>query len=128
MQVAGQYYDKRLCRMVPRYYSILAFVYAAFLPLLSISNSRAPEARRAIGTLWFNTEDGCPDRLWTNLLFANNQVTRAGCMKYAWSQAVQVGTETMQACCGVDQLRKFKCVSNLNCALYNKPGEQHFMQ
>ena len=85
-----QYYAKRLRRMLPSYYATLALVYAAFLPLLGIDNARAPEAQRAIGTLWFNEGDGCPDKLWANFLFANNQVERAGCMKYAWSQAVQV--------------------------------------
>ena len=90
MQVVKQYYAKRLRRIIPSYYATLALVYAAFLPLLGVDNARAPEAQRAIGTLWFNKGDGCPDKLWTNFLFANNQVERAGCMKYAWSQAVQV--------------------------------------
>ena len=76
--------------MLPSYYVTLVLVYIAFLPLLSINNTKAPEAQRAIGTLWFNEGDGCPDKLWTNFLFTNNQVERAGCMKYAWSQAVQV--------------------------------------
>ena len=90
MQVVKRYYAKRLRRMLPSYYVTLVLVYIAFLPLLSINNTKAPEAQRAIGTLWFNEGDGCPDKLWTNFLFTNNQVERAGCMKYAWSQAVQV--------------------------------------
>lgn len=90
MQVIKQYYAKRLQRMVPSYYATLAFVYTVFLPLLKVGNARAPEARTAIGTLWFHEGDGCPDKLWTNFFFLNNQVRRAGCMKYAWSQAVQV--------------------------------------
>ena len=96
LQVSGfvqgikQYYAKRLRRMLPSYYATLAAVYTVFLPLLKMENARAPEAKRAIGTLWFNEGDGCPNKLWMNPIFANNQVERAGCMKYAWSQAVQV--------------------------------------
>ena len=77
-------------RMLPSYYSVLALVYATFLPILRLQNVRASEARQAISTLWFNDGDGCPDKLWANFLFVNNNMTRAGCMKYAWSQAVQV--------------------------------------
>ena len=90
MQAVTKYYAKRLRRMLPSYYATLVLVYTLFLPLLKLNNLRAPEAQRAIGTLWFNEGDGCPDKLWTNFFFANNQVERAGCMKYAWSQAVQV--------------------------------------
>ena len=90
VQVVQRYYAKRLRRMLPSYYATLVLVYTAFLPLLSVNNPKAPEAQRAIGTLWFNEGDGCPNKLWTNFLFTNNQVERAGCMKYAWSQAVQV--------------------------------------
>ena len=85
-----QYYSKRMQRMLPSYYSVLALVYAAFLPILGLQNVRAPEAQQAISTLWFNEGDGCPDKLWANFLFVNNNMRRAGCMKYAWSQAVQV--------------------------------------
>ena len=82
------YYRRRALRIVPSYYATLAFVRLAFLRLED-ARWGAPEARRAIFTLWFNRGDGCPGKLWANWLFANNQLQRAGCMKYAWSQAVQ---------------------------------------
>ncbi len=97
--MAAQYYKSRLLRIVPSYYATLLLIYSAVLPLLSALN-KGPEAgrskgwgsegSRAIATLWFNPGDGCPGKLWANFLFANNQLQRAGCMKYAWSQAVQV--------------------------------------
>ncbi len=91
MQVVRNYFTKRILRIVPSYYATLALVYCAFLPMLySNATSTAPEARQAITTLWFNPGDGCPDKLWANFVFVNNQLLRAGCMKYAWSQAVQV--------------------------------------
>lgn len=96
LQVVRRYYAKRLRRMLPSYYATLAFVRFAFLPTLGLPNARAPEAQRAIQTLWFNEQDGCPDKLWANFLFVNNQLQRAGCMKYAWSQAVQVSATS---CC-----------------------------
>ena len=77
-------------RILPSYYGTLAFVRLVFLRLED-AGWGAPEAKRAVFTLWFNKHDGCPDKLWANWLFANNQLQRAGCMKYAWSQAVQVG-------------------------------------
>jgi peptidoglycan/LPS O-acetylase OafA/YrhL len=110
VQVVRGYYKQRLLRIVPSYYSALLFVYFIFLPLLNgragpgadapwrsagggggTGFDGAPEARMAISTLWFNPQDGCPGALWANFLFVNNQLPRAGCMKYAWSQAVQVG-------------------------------------
>jgi peptidoglycan/LPS O-acetylase OafA/YrhL len=83
------YYRRRALRMLPSYYATLAFVRLAFLRLQG-ARWGAPEAKRAVYTLWFNAQDGCPDALWANWVFANNQLPRAGCMKYAWSQAVQV--------------------------------------
>ncbi|CAL8462705.1 g2238 [Coccomyxa elongata] len=90
-QIVRSYMKRRLLRIVPSYYATLVLVYCAFLPLLySGATSGVPsEARQAISTLWFNPGDGCPDKLWANWIFANNQIRRAGCMKYAWSQAVQ---------------------------------------
>ena len=88
-QVVSGYYKRRALRMLPSYYATLAFVRLAFLRLQS-ARWGAPEAKRAIFTLWFNARDGCPRALWANWVFANNQLPRAGCMKYAWSQAVQV--------------------------------------
>lgn len=98
LQVVRRYYATRLRRMLPSYYATLAFVRFAFLPTLGLPNARAPEALRAIQTLWFNERDGCPDKLWANFLFVNNQLQRAGCMKYAWSQAVQVSAAHHAAC------------------------------
>ena len=98
LQVVRRYYAKRLRRMLPSYYATLAFVRFVFLPTLGLPNARAPEAQRAIQTLWFNEQDGCPDKLWANALFVNNQLQRAGCMKYAWSQAVQVSAAHHAAC------------------------------
>lgn len=84
------YYGRRALRIVPSYYATLAFVQLVFLRAEGGTGWGDPDARRAIFTLWFNAADGCPQKLWANWLFANNQLARAGCMKYAWSQAVQV--------------------------------------
>ena len=90
---------------MPSYYATLLCIYFIVLPFLygqstlvsdtSLQQQQehrpgASEAARAISTLWFNSGDGCPEKLWANFLFVNNQLERAGCMKYAWSQAVQV--------------------------------------
>lgn len=100
VQVVGSYLRRRLLRIVPSYYATLALVYFAFLPLLNNgARSGSPEARHAIATLWFNPGDGCPDKLWANFTFMNNQLQRAGCMKYAWSQAVQVGLYILLSPC-----------------------------
>ena len=112
-QVVKRYYAKRLRRMLPSYYATLAIIYTMFLPLLRLGNARAPEAQRAIGTLWFNEGDGCPGRLWTNFIFANNQVKRAGCMKYAWSQAVQVSSGHATPCMHIS-LVLLNCCGMLN--------------
>lgn len=88
-QAVARYWRGRARRLLPTYYSTLAFVAFLFLPHLK--SPRVPrEAASAVSTLWFNFGDGCPGLLWANVIFLNNQIPRGGCMKYAWSQAVQV--------------------------------------
>lgn len=111
VQIVRSYMKRRLLRIVPSYYATLVLVYCAFLPLLySGTTSGFPsEARQAISTLWFNPGDGCPDKLWANWIFANNKIRRAGCMKYAWSQAVQV-----RACPASNALHGLSAFTTLN--------------
>eukprot|EP00884_Botryococcus_braunii_P019627 jgi/Botrbrau1/6348/Bobra.0098s0007.1 len=95
VQVVTRYWKGRARRLLPSYYATLAFVAFVFLPLLQgaplSQGAHLPkEAVTAVSTLWFNIQDACPRLLWVNALFLNNQISRAGCMAYAWSQAVQV--------------------------------------